>query len=94
MKKVPVPSGMLRRQREFSNSEESVRKGGGSPLEVRSPWEMKRGVLSQEALLGVHRRSGVHQVLNRESSGSVRSVRVAERSPQGTQRSPQEESCS
>ena len=40
--------------------------GGGSPLKVRSPWGVKRGVFwrgvpLQEALMGVHRRCGVCQ---------------------------------
>jgi len=31
-------------RRESSGGEESVRNAGGSPLKVRSPWGMKRGV--------------------------------------------------
>jgi len=87
-------------RRESSGGEESVRDAGGSPQKVRSPWEMKRGVfwrgvLLQEALVGVHRRCGVCQgsgggalgggvfrVAELESSGEE-SVRDAEESTGG-----------
>ena len=38
-------------RRESSGCEESVRDAGGSPLKVRSPWEMKRGVFWKGVLL-------------------------------------------
>jgi hypothetical protein len=92
---------MLRGRRESSGGEESVRKAGKSPLGVRSPWRVKRGVfrrgvLLQEALLGVHRKSGVCQG-SRGSSQGNEVLKVAEWSPlmlrtlSGTMGSPKKE---
>ena len=64
----------LARKRESSDAEEFVRNAGGSPLKVRSPWIMKRGVfrrgvLRLEALLRVHSERWSQSGLRKEFSG-------------------------